>query len=163
MQSQSIRSSVISETQGRSSSSHIPLFQHFLSSTMSTPTTCAICASPAKYTCPRCHTRTCSLPCSTAHKQTTNCTGIRDKAAYVPLKDYGYGKLMDDYVFLEEGKRKAEAWGREIVGMKMVKEGPPAGKTVALQRALRDAGVVVEFLPEGMEKRKKNQSHYNQK
>ncbi|KAJ9115604.1 hypothetical protein QFC20_000929 [Naganishia adeliensis] len=131
------------------------------------PATCAICSQPAKYTCPRCSTRTCSLPCSRTHKSTTGCTGERDKVAYVPLKDYGYGKLMDDYVFLEDGKRKAERWGKEIVGMKMDRdEGggrQVVGKSLALRRALAERGIDVDFLPEGMERRRKNQSHYNQK
>lgn len=88
--------------------------------------------------------------------------------AYVPLKDYGYGKLMDDYVFLEDGKRKAEQWGKEIVGLKMehreessVK--PLPAKSLALKKALSEREIQVDFLPDGMERRRKNQSHYNQK
>ncbi|KAJ9101933.1 hypothetical protein QFC19_005014 [Naganishia cerealis] len=92
------------------------------------------------------------------------------------MKDYGYGKLMDDYVFLEDGKRKAEQWGKEIIDLKMgssdcVGEGQNditrkaaiSGKTLALQQALRERGVYVDFLPEGMERRRRNQSHYNPK
>lgn len=95
------------------------------------------------------------------------------------MKDYGYGKLMDDYVFLEDGKRKAEHWGKEIVQLKMGAGGDqsgeghgqgsgarhtaPSGKTLALQQALREKGIFVDFLPEGMERRRRNQSHYNPK
>jgi hypothetical protein len=138
---------------------------------------CEICSSqPAKYTCPRCHVKSCSLACSRTHKTTTACSGQRDKAAYVPMKDYGYGKMMDDYVFLEDGKRKAEQWSKEIVGLKMgtdrsTMEGNASGprqavlssKTLALQQALREKGMFVDFLPEGMERRRRNQSHYNPK
>lgn len=74
---------------------------------------------------------------------------------------------MDDYVFLEDGKRKAERWGKEIVGMKMDREDgggrQVVGKSLALRRALAERGIDVDFLPEGMERRRKNQSHYNQK
>lgn len=78
---------------------------------------------------------------------------------------------MDDYVFLEEGKRRAEAWGKGISGMKGgagtgTGTGTGAGvsgKCVALQRALNDVGIHVDFLPDGMERRRKNQSHYNPK
>jgi hypothetical protein len=74
---------------------------------------------------------------------------------------------MDDYVFLEDGKRKAEQWGKEIVGMKMDREDgggrQVVGKSLALRRALALRGIDVDFLPEGMERRRKNQSHYNQK
>ncbi|KAJ9108920.1 hypothetical protein QFC21_000241 [Naganishia friedmannii] len=92
------------------------------------------------------------------------------------MKDYGYGKLMDDYVFLEDGKRKAEQWGKEIVGLKLGSdrsaEGPGgggprqavnSGKTLALQQALREKGMYADFLPEGMERRRRNQSHFNPK
>lgn len=133
---------------------------------MSSPAPCAICAQPAKYTCPRCHTRTCSLPCTRTHKSTTACSGVRDRAAFVPLKDYGYGKLMDDYVFLEEGKRRAEGWEREITGMKMAAAtgtGQVPAKVAGLKRALGERGIQVDFLADGMERRRKNQSHYNTK
>lgn len=39
---------------------------------------------------------------------------MRDKAKKIELKDYGYGAMMDDYTWLEEGRRKVEAWGKEI-------------------------------------------------
>lgn len=85
-------------------------------STTSSPL-CAICASnPSRYTCPRCSLRTCSLPCSTAHKTLgEGCSGIRNKAAYVPMNQYGYMALMNDYAFLEEIERKVTEAGREIV------------------------------------------------
>ncbi|KAI0832319.1 hypothetical protein BC628DRAFT_1305701, partial [Trametes gibbosa] len=78
---------------------------------------CAICqADAAKYTCPRCAVRTCSLVCSTAHKtRGAGCSGVRNQAAYVPMNRYGYMTLMNDYTFLEEMGRKVGDWGREIV------------------------------------------------
>ncbi|KAH8105940.1 hypothetical protein BXZ70DRAFT_886772 [Cristinia sonorae] len=78
---------------------------------------CAICtAEPAKYTCPRCKLRSCSLPCSNQHKVLgEGCSGIRNKAAYVPMNQYGYMALMNDYTFLEEVGRKVNEVGREIV------------------------------------------------
>ena len=76
------------------------------------------------------------------------------------MNRYGYGTMMDDYVFLEEGKRRVESWGKGIEGMK---QGAVSGKCAALRRALRGLGVRVDFLPEGMERRRKNQSHYNPK
>jgi hypothetical protein len=82
----------------------------------STTSLCAQCqAQPFKYKCPRCSIPTCSLACSQAHKSTTGCSGQRDKTKKVLLKDYGYGALMDDYKWLEEGRRRVEAWGKDIV------------------------------------------------
>ncbi|THH27280.1 hypothetical protein EUX98_g6899 [Antrodiella citrinella] len=60
--------------------------------------------------------RTCSLSCSTQHKSLgAGCSGVRNKAAYVPMNQYGYMALMDDYTFLEEVGRKVTEAGKEIV------------------------------------------------
>ncbi|KAL0949900.1 hypothetical protein HGRIS_009929 [Hohenbuehelia grisea] len=147
---------------------------------------CFIChTQSAIYTCPRCTTRTCSLPCSNTHKTTTGCTGQRDKVAYVPMNEYGYGTMMNDYVFLEDLGRKAGEWGKDIArsgystvgtgargrGMdsrgrgrghlgRGAGAGARPGRTkrdiLKLQLELRD--IDVELLPNGMERRKLNQS-----
>jgi hypothetical protein len=76
---------------------------------------CVICSSPAAiYTCPRCATKTCSLPCSAAHKTRTGCSGVRDKAKFVPMNRYTHGAMMDDYVFLEDVSRRVSEWGQDI-------------------------------------------------
>lgn len=50
---------------------------------------CSICnLFPHKYTCPRCEIKTCSLKCSTQHKKTMPCSGVRDHTKFVPLKYY---------------------------------------------------------------------------
>ncbi|KAI0776123.1 hypothetical protein BD413DRAFT_677249 [Trametes elegans] len=81
------------------------------------PPPCAICqTAAAKYTCPRCGVRTCSLPCVAGHKaRGAGCSGVRDRAAYVPPNAYGYMALMSDYTFLEDVGRRVGDWGREIV------------------------------------------------
>jgi hypothetical protein len=91
----------------------------------STSTTlCQQCSSkPSKYKCPRCALPTCSLACSKAHKASTGCSGERDKTKKVALKDYGYGAMMDDYVWLEEGRRRVEGWGKEIIEKGLDKTG----------------------------------------
>ncbi|KAI0284314.1 hypothetical protein BGY98DRAFT_910821, partial [Russula aff. rugulosa BPL654] len=67
---------------------------------------CVFCPDcVAIYTCPRCATRTCSLPCSAAHKTRTGCSGVREKAKFVPMNRYTCGTMMDDYVFLEDMSR----------------------------------------------------------
>lgn len=55
------------------------------------------------YTCPRCLIRTCSLTCVQQHKKDTECSGQRDKTAYVPLKKYTESHMMSGkflYIFL---------------------------------------------------------------
>ncbi|VDM34057.1 unnamed protein product [Hydatigera taeniaeformis] len=70
---------------------------------------CSIClASEAKYTCPRCSVRTCSLRCCKAHKDATMCSGKRDVAAFVARKNYDYFAFLSDYRFLESLDRANE-------------------------------------------------------
>ncbi|KAH9853590.1 hypothetical protein C2E23DRAFT_699373, partial [Lenzites betulinus] len=149
---------------------------------------CAIChADAAKYTCPRCAVRTCSLACSTAHKtHGAGCSGVRDKAAYVPMNQYGYMALMNDYTFLEEMGRKVGDWGREIVqggymagagdrgargggrggrgrgrGRGAAHAGRPASKRDVLKLQLDFRDIELELLPNGMERRTLNQSTWD--
>lgn len=42
----------------------------------------------AKYTCPRCGVRTCSVACCKKHKIDTKCNGKKDQTGYVSLKEY---------------------------------------------------------------------------
>lgn len=57
---------------------------------------CEIChAEDWKYTCPRCLIHTCSVPCVKKHKLDTQCSGERDKTAYVPLKSYNESTMMN--------------------------------------------------------------------
>ena len=153
---------------------------------------CAVChTQPSKYTCPRCSIKTCSLPCSREHKTATKCSGERDRTDFVPLKDYGYSTLMNDYVFLEDGGRKVEEWGRDIVrngiarreekGRAIRGESMRGGSTrgrgrgrgrtyghgqekrnfLAMQLGLRD--IDMEVLPSGMERARRNKSSWDSK
>lgn len=57
---------------------------------------CEICHTEDwKYTCPRCLIHTCSVPCVKKHKLDTQCSGERDKTAYVPLKSYNESTMMN--------------------------------------------------------------------
>ncbi|KAI0677146.1 hypothetical protein C8Q78DRAFT_1065765 [Trametes maxima] len=148
---------------------------------------CSVCqANAAIYTCPRCNIRTCSLSCSTQHKTAgEGCSGIRNKAAYVPMNQYGYMTLMNDYTFLEEMGRKVGDWGREIVqggytaapvgggrgavGMRGRGRGrgrggaygKPASKRDVLKMQLDFRDIELELLPNGMERRTLNQSTWD--
>ena len=147
------------------------------------PTICSVCSLPAKYTCPRCSTRTCSLDCSKTHKVKSSCSGERDPTKYVSLSKVGQGAWADDYRWLEEGRRKVAEWGnalprdlmRDVVshergrgrgGMRgrggKRRGGRDQGRFM-LERELAKTGIHVTFMPEGMERKKKNQSAWNPK
>ena len=139
---------------------------------------CSACSHHTSiYTCPRCAARTCSLHCSRSHKSTNGCTGERNKAAYVPMNQYGWGTMMNDYVFLEEVGRRVGDWGKQIMrggyGSTNTRQGsrgrPGRGRygggtkrdTLRLQLEARD--IDMELLPTGMERRKINQSFWEPK
>ena len=137
---------------------------------------CTLCppqspAQPVKYTCPRCTLQTCSAPCSSLHKRQTGCTGERDKVKYVPMKEYGYGALMNDYVYLEDAGRKVKEWGRDIgKGKYQVTERDRVGggkrrksKKEGLQIQLEIREIPLVLLPPGMERKKLNQSYWDSK
>lgn len=132
---------------------------------------CACGAAP-KYTCPRCATRTCSLPCSKAHKQTTGCSGQRDPAAFVPLTNYTQGTWDGDYAWLEATRRQVAEWGEGLEvdagrpqgrGKPKPRKKPKEVKLDSLRWAMREIGVDVDILPEGMQRRRENQSSWNPK
>jgi hypothetical protein len=59
------------------------------------PVTCQVCsAGTAKYTCPGCGVRSCSLGCVQQHKAANGCSGKRDRLGYVPLADYSEKQLL---------------------------------------------------------------------
>lgn len=152
---------------------------------------CAVCATqPTKYTCPGCATGTCSALCGGAHKRATGCSGERNKAQYVPLNEYTWGKMMDDYTFLEDMGRKVEDWGKEIVkggymaGAGVADRGrgrgrgrgergrgrgrggasstaPAKTKRDILRMQLQAQDIEMEALSVGMERRKVNQSTWD--
>ncbi|KDQ64654.1 hypothetical protein JAAARDRAFT_117782 [Jaapia argillacea MUCL 33604] len=156
-------------------------------STSAKPLHCAICNNEsAIYTCPRCAVRSCSAQCSASHKVSTGCSGVRNKAAYVPINQYSWGTMMDDYVFLEEVGRKVGEWGKQIgegglaVGsgdggrggrgaMSMRSRGRGRGGMRGSGRTKRDVlkmqldfrDIDMEGLPTGMAKRKLNQSTWD--
>ncbi|KZS97767.1 hypothetical protein SISNIDRAFT_393123, partial [Sistotremastrum niveocremeum HHB9708] len=142
----------------------------------------------AIYKCPKCLLRTCSATCSTGHKERDKCSGIRNKAAYVPMNQYTWGTMVDDYTFLEEMGRKADEWGREIVKggyTASLNQGRGRGrgrgrgargahnssdrsfkkhsKRDAMKVQLEAQDIFVELLPSGMQRRLQNQSVWNPK
>lgn len=56
---------------------------------------CEVCEKEeAKYKCPRCERRTCSLACVTAHKQRDSCSGKRDRTAFLSVSEFDDNKLI---------------------------------------------------------------------
>ncbi|KAI2817527.1 hypothetical protein CBS115989_5975 [Aspergillus niger] len=76
---------------------------------------CSIChLQPPKYRCPRCSTRTCSLPCTRRHKLWSQCSGVRDPAAYLRRSELATESAFDrDFNFITGIERSIERAGRD--------------------------------------------------
>ncbi|RDW61758.1 uncharacterized protein DSM5745_10430 [Aspergillus mulundensis] len=96
---------------------------------------CAIChIQPPKYRCPRCSTRTCSLPCTRRHKLWSQCSGIRDTAAYLRRTELATESAFDrDFNFITGIERRLERAGRDAENRGVAVD----GKT-----GVKDPGVV---------------------
>lgn len=173
-----------------------------------TTSLCVECElQPAKYTCPRCGSRTCSLSCTQAHKasaSTTCASGSNGTAPaargstsassaasyppatdYVPLSRYNESNMLQDYLFLSSLSRTTAEKGREIVRMNLL---PPStsgsnenthsaansanGQTrmtnqqrqrEQLMKQIHYRKYKVMLLPDGMARRKLNQTSWNPK
>ncbi|KAL4914868.1 hypothetical protein BDW62DRAFT_213157 [Aspergillus aurantiobrunneus] len=98
-------------------------------------TLCAIChTQPPKYRCPRCETRTCCLPCTRRHKLWSQCSGVRDPAAYLRTGELATESAFDrDFNFITGIERRLERAGREAENR---------GIRVDGKGGVRDPGVV---------------------
>lgn len=131
-----------------------------------------------KYRCPRCSTRTCSLPCTKRHKKWAQCSGIRDPTAYLPRADLATPRGIDhDYNFLTSIERKIDGAERDSTERGVVLEhdhergggwrkggrnGPIKGE-VRLKEAMGNCGAIVRKAPAGMARAKQNKTFWNPK
>lgn len=115
------------------------------------------------YRCPRCSTRTCSLPCYKRHQQRAQCSGQRDPTAFVKRSDLATPAGIDrDYNFLvgieralERGERDAQD-GRLLAGDSS--NHSKAQEKAHLATRIQAAGVMVEYAPLGMSRQQINKT-----
>lgn len=157
---------------------------------------CASCqATPCKYTCPYCAATTCSLPCFREHKASSACEQARatfgagtakgvspsllarkrgDVARFVPMKDYDYNQMLDDYQFLNQIGRVVSSTGRSLGDAHMLPQDATPGPGVrrgpasqqrrdALAKQLGFHKLPIMLLPDGMSRRKMNRTHWDAK
>ena len=66
---------------------------------------CFVCKlNESIYCCPSCGTRTCSLECCLSHKKASDCSGKRDRTAFISKEKFRENNqnLISDYHFLED-------------------------------------------------------------
>ncbi|RAH44967.1 zinc finger HIT domain-containing protein [Aspergillus brunneoviolaceus CBS 621.78] len=149
---------------------------------------CTIChLQPPKYRCPRCNTRTCSLPCTRRHKLWSQCSGVRDPAAYLRRSELATATAFDrDFNFITGIERSIERAGRDAenrgirggevggggggggaggkrkrgAAVAFAGAAGPAKRESGFLREVRNAGVKVIRAPRGMSRNKENGSRW---
>ncbi|KAJ2001625.1 Box C/D snoRNA accumulation [Coemansia sp. RSA 2322] len=140
---------------------------------------CEQCSTQdAKYKCPGCLVRTCSLACSKQHKAGTGCSGERDKTKFVRRAEYDANNLISDYGFLQDLARdysnlahdaeeqgvKADTTGRQHSSAGNVNGGDSLG--IVLTRAQKNIAakakserqVHIRFMSPGIQRHKLNRT-----
>lgn len=144
--------------------------------------------NPPKYRCPRCSTRTCSLPCTRRHKLWSQCSGVRDPAAYLKRSELATESAFDrDFNFITGVERSLERADREVENRgidltrgqaasgdgddeelgpgrkrKVPQQGLVKGEAAFLRRA-EEGAVTVIRAPRGMSRNKLNNSRWHPK
>lgn len=127
---------------------------------------CCVCvANAAKYTCPSCGAKTCSLGCVKTHKNDANCNGMRNKTAMVHKGDMDNFTLLSDYRFLEEIDHKLEDNHRDPLRRHIVQrnnERPTLPHF--LQRLKNEAwnrGTLLKFMPSHFAAHQENSTRFH--
>ncbi|RMX56490.1 hypothetical protein pdam_00014929 [Pocillopora damicornis] len=155
-------------------------------------TKCAMCCEDtARYCCPTCAKKTCSLRCVKSHKMKFQCSGVRCKTKFISLDNFKCSNLQSDLVFLEDMDRLVNSTAhhsqskfnrrhqnfQEIEGMVLQDQTTAAKETTVNNRDSRShnicvrqlclvakqRGVNLKILPNGMSRRKENTTNFNRK
>ncbi|XP_067137320.1 box C/D snoRNA protein 1 isoform X2 [Centruroides vittatus] len=121
---------------------------------------CNQCNAPSKYRCPRCHFLSCSVQCVNAHKKEYSCNGIREKTAFIQMKNFSDMDLLSDYRFLEETSRIIDNASRDKVKHNSNK-GILSMKLQNLRKQARKRGTTLRIQPPLFTRRISNTSYYS--
>jgi len=81
----------------------------------SRPRICQSCETrKAKYTCPGCYRRTCSVSCYVKHKSDHGCTGKRDRTKFAKLSEMNDATLHSDIGLLHEISQLCGSAARQL-------------------------------------------------
>ncbi|XP_019869971.2 box C/D snoRNA protein 1 [Aethina tumida] len=117
---------------------------------------CEVCGfHQAKYTCPRCEVKTCSLKCNKIHKLEVECDGQRDRTKFIPINKFTNMDLSSDYRLLEEITRSLEASKKKYKrSNKMPNFIPP--HLLKLRYAANSKHILLKYLPNEFGRHRKN-------
>ncbi|KYN15497.1 Box C/D snoRNA protein 1, partial [Trachymyrmex cornetzi] len=124
---------------------------------------CEVCgAAKARYTCPKCEVRTCSLACVNVHKKELECDGIRDQTKFVPLASFTDLDLLSDYRFLEQVGRSIDTKKRNPE-IKYTRQAILPVHLHKLRCAASYRKVSLLYMPQVFSRHKKNTTYLNWK
>jgi len=123
--------------------------------------TCGQCSSLAKYKCPGCGQFTCSLACCINHKRLTNCTGKKRGPGkeYIPKRKLTVNTILNDIKFLNHVQRFYKCVERNQLTKNSKKRCLRNG-SVRMMQAAKERGTYLRFLPEYMERSRRNSSRF---
>lgn len=123
---------------------------------------CEVCDfNQAKYTCPKCEVKTCSVDCLKIHKKELNCDGVRDRTKYIPMKNISESDLMHDYVFLENCTNYTMARKRDKIKRITAYHRTLPAQLNKLKVAAQERSITLQFLLQNFEKHKSNSTFYD--
>ena len=71
----------------------------------------------AKYTCPKCQTRTCGLACIRKHKEDTSCSGKADPLQKIEKSKIDETTVRKDYSFVKGMLSEADKVKKTLTGV----------------------------------------------
>ncbi|KRZ95350.1 Box C/D snoRNA protein 1 [Trichinella sp. T8] len=121
---------------------------------------CDVCKKNARYCCPACQARSCSLECVKKHKQLINCDGLACRTRFVPMQNYSTVNFMQDYNMLMEAAGKYDHF-RETLASYFKKHNAHQDRN--FQYNCRSNGILLVRLPHYCYKNMRNKSFYNKR
>ncbi|KAG5438553.1 hypothetical protein PCANB_002657 [Pneumocystis canis] len=120
---------------------------------------CALCLTAiSKYRCPKCNIRTCSLNCSSQHKERNSCSGMPNPTSFLDKKDLLTVQSLDrDYNFLS---------GIEFFLDSSVKNRlkfPSNYYALKLKKSIEKCGIKYLTVPRGMSRAYQNKTFWNKR
>ncbi|KAH0545552.1 hypothetical protein FGG08_000383 [Glutinoglossum americanum] len=111
------------------------------------------------------------MKCSKRHKLWSQCSGVRDPAAYVKRSELATPAGIDrDFNFLASVERKFEnvekecaERGIDVATPDAQSHRPPQKGEYNMKRSIENCGVIVEMAPKGIQRAKENLTHWNKK
>lgn len=124
---------------------------------------CDTCVkSLAKYTCPGCHLKSCTLACINRHKQTHNCDGKADNTAYVEKGRIDGDTVRRDYQFVKAMMEETDKVKKTLTGVTAHVQEPKRFYFLRKQARL-EHNIKVHQAPAMIERHRENISFYYMK